>query len=253
MSEEKTKGLNGNQLKLIAIAAMTLDHLVCVIFPNFPKTWWIICLHIIGRIAAPTFWFMVAEGYFYTKNIKAYLLRLGIFAVISHFAYNFAFGIPFVPFKTTVFNQTSVIWALFIGVLALTLTDQRYFNLKHWQKVLVVWGATILAFCADWSCIAVLAIVDIYYNRGNLNKQVFNMMKWVLLYVIVYFLFIDKVYGLIQLGVILVFPLMANYNGQRGKWKGMKWFFYIYYPLHLVICGIIRIALHGNTGVLIGA
>lgn len=34
-----TKGLNGNQLKIIAMIAMTIDHLLAVIFPNYPTDW----------------------------------------------------------------------------------------------------------------------------------------------------------------------------------------------------------------------
>ena len=71
-----TKGLNGNQLKIIAMIAMTIDHLVDVIFPNYPTDWWIIGLHIIGRMAAPIFWFFIAEGYFYTRDWKKYATRL---------------------------------------------------------------------------------------------------------------------------------------------------------------------------------
>jgi len=78
------------------------------------------------------------------------------------------------------------------------------------------------------------------------------MMMYVSWYAIVYFLFIDKVYGLLQLGVIICVPFVKMYTGERGKWKGMKWFFYLYYPLHLLICGIIRILLHGDIGVIIG-
>lgn len=48
----------------------------------------------------------------------------------------------------------------------------------------------------------------------------------------------------------LTIPILAQYNGGRGKWKGMKWFFYGYYPAHLVIVGIIRIALHGNISII---
>ena len=64
------KGLNSNQLKGLAIVAMTIDHLVSVIFPGYPKEWWIIALHIIGRLTAPTMWFMIAEGYYAAKCIK---------------------------------------------------------------------------------------------------------------------------------------------------------------------------------------
>ena len=108
----KEKSFNGNQLKVIAMAAMTLDHLVCVVFPGYPKTWWILALHAIGRMAAPIFWYFVAEGYHYTRDWRKYAFRLFLFAIVGHFAYNFAFGITFIPFQTTVFNQTSVIWTL---------------------------------------------------------------------------------------------------------------------------------------------
>lgn len=245
-------GFNSNQLKFFAIIAMTIDHLVSVIYPGYPKDWWIIGLHIIGRLTAPTMWFMIAEGYHYTRDLKKYISRLFLFAVISHFAYNFAFGIPFIPFKTSVFNQTSVIWSLAWGVVAIAITDENRCHLKQWQKTLLIMLICVITFCSDWSCIAVMAIIYIYANRGNLKMQVKMMMFFVSMYAIIYFFFIDKVYGIIQLFVIICVPFMMNYNGERGKWKGMKWFFYFYYPAHLVICGIIRLLLHGNVGVMIG-
>ena len=64
--EQTNKGLSGNQLKLFAMLAMTVDHFISVIWPDYPRDWWILLLHIIGRMAAPIFWFMVAEGYHYT-------------------------------------------------------------------------------------------------------------------------------------------------------------------------------------------
>lgn len=246
------KGFTSNQLKVFAIIAMTIDHVTSVVFPNYPKDWWILLLHVIGRLTAPTMWFLISEGYYYTHDLKKYIGRLFLFAVISHFAYNFAFGIPFIPFQTSIFNQTSVIWALAWGVVALALTDEKRFSLKQWQRVLIVFGICALAFCADWSSIAVLSILGINSHRGNLRRQVFEMMMYVSCYALVYFLFIDKVYGLLQLGVIIVVPFISNYNGQRGKWKGMKWFFYLYYPAHLFLCGLLRIYLYGNVGVMIG-
>lgn len=166
--EQTNKGLSGNQLKLFAMLAMTVDHFTSVIWPDYPRDWWILLLHIIGRMAAPIFWFMVAEGYHYTRDLKKYAGRLLIFAVIGHFAYNFAFGIPFVPLKTGVFNQTSVMWPLFLGVVGLYTVERP--ELKQWQKTLAVVALTLLAFLGDWSSIAVLAILEIGQNRGDFRR-----------------------------------------------------------------------------------
>ena len=244
------KVLSGNQLKCIAMAAMTIDHAVSVVFPNYPVDWWIILLHIIGRLAAPIFWFFIAEGYHYTHDGKRYAARLLVFAVISHFAYNFAFGIPFIPFQTSIFNQTSVIWSLFWGVAALMITDSD--KLKQWQKTILIIIICVITFCSDWSCIAVMAIITIKENRGDLKKQMQGMMIYVAMYAAVYAVFINPVYGVIQLFTALTIPLLKLYNGERGKWKGMKYLFYVYYPLHLVLCGIIRVIMHGDIGVMIG-
>lgn len=246
----QNKSLNGNQLKVIAMVAMTIDHLISVTFPNYPTDWWIILLHVFGRMAAPIFWFFVAEGYYYTSDRKKYALRLLVFAVIGHFAYNFAFGIPFLPFRTSIFNQTSVIWALLGGLLALMIQDSE--KLKEWQKIIGILGISLATFCADWSCIAVLAILSIGEHRGDFKKQMTGMMFWVFMYALVYAVFIHPVYGIIQMFACLTIPLLSRYNGKRGNWKGMKWFFYVYYPLHLVVCGLVRIALYGNVGVMIG-
>lgn len=248
-------GFNGNQLKLFAIIAMTIDHVTCVLWPQIPNyhyEWWILLLHLIGRLTAPTMWFMVAEGYHYTHDVKKYAVRMFIFAIVSHFAYNFAFGIPFIPLKTGIFNQTSVMWSLAWAVVLLYVQDQEHCKWPFFVKFLITLAICVITFPSDWSCIAVLAILYISANYGNLKRQIIAMMCVVLMYSIVWFFCIDKVYAFVQLGVIIVWPFMAKYNGQRGKWKGMKWFFYLYYPLHLVLVGLLRLALHGNAGMIIG-
>lgn len=243
----KEKTLSGSELKLIAMIAMTADHLASVIWPGYGRAWWLLLIHVFGRLAAPIFWFFVAEGFHYTRNRRKYAGRLFILAVISHFAYNFAFGIPFVPFQTSVFNQTSVIWPLFWGVVVLSVLETDW---KQWQKTLLVLAVCAITFCADWSCIAVLAIVQVGENRGNFKRQMTGMMFCVAMYAVVYMLFIDPVYGAIQMCTALTIPLLSRYHGEKGG--GNKWLFYVYYPLHLIICGVIRVALHGNVGVIIG-
>ena len=244
------KTLTGNKLKIIAMLSMTLDHVVCVVWPNYPTDWRILLLHIFGRIAAPIFWYMVAEGYHHTRDVKKYLLRLGVFSVAGHFAYNFAFGIPFVPFKTSVFNQTSIIWPLFLGVLGLAILDSE--KISRRQKTVLIFALAALAFPSDWSSPAFLVVVYFGRNRGNFKKQMLMMILWIAVYAAVYAVFINPLYGIIQMGVALSIPLLKCYNGERGTFKGQKYFFYFYYPAHLAVCGIIRILLHGNVGVMIG-
>lgn len=259
MDKAITKGkrieLSGNQLKIVAITAMLTDHLASTIWPGYDnKTWWLIGIHLIGRLVAPLMWFMIAEGYRYTGNLGKYLRRLFVFAVLSHFAYNFCFGISFVPFRHAILNQTSVIWALFCAVVALYVSDdeKRAFPLKKWQKTVFILLLCILSFPCDWSCFPVLCTLHIYQNRGNLRRQLLGMMAFLSMYVLVWCLWIDVVYGLLQFGVIIVWPFMHYYNGTRGKAKWMKWFFYMFYVVHLVLCGVLRLLLHGNVSTIIG-
>ncbi|MDO5345553.1 MAG: TraX family protein [Lachnospiraceae bacterium] len=240
---KRTKGLNANELKLIAITAMTVDHLTWTLWPGYSRVWWVLLLHVIGRLTAPIMWFFVAEGYHYTHDVKKYAGRLFALALISHFAYNFCFGIPFLPFQTSVFNQTSVAWSLAWGLVLLQVNDSK--TLKEWQRLLIILLVCVITFPSDWSCIAVMAILFMGAYRQDFKKQMMWMMFWTLMYALVYFLFIDRVYAVVQLFTCLTIPLLYRYNGQRGKWKGMGKLFYAYYPAHLAVCGIIRVALWG--------
>lgn len=244
------KKFNSNHLKLIAIIAMTIDHIADLLYPGMPNNIVSNILHIIGRLTAPIMFFFICEGFFYTKNLKKYLCRLFIFAIISHFAYCFAFGINIIPFSTgNIFNQTSIMWTLAWSVVALYIVYGNN-KLKEWQKWLLVILLNLVTFSSDWSSIGLMIILSMYEHRGNPNKQMTNMMFWTSIYAIVSFLFVNKVYGIIQLFVIISYPLLKLYNGEKGKIKWMKWFFYIYYPLHLVIIGILRLVIYGNIPIL---
>lgn len=242
------KVFNSNHLKLIAIIAMTIDHATDLIYPGFPAEPLPFALHFIGRLTAPIMWFFVCEGYHYTKDVKKYISRLGIFAIISHFAYCFGFGISLNPLEGGIFNRTSVMYPLFIAVVVLYIEDHSG-NLKKWQKTAVQTVLILSAFPADWSCIAVLAIIGMYSERGNLERQMLKMAGWVSVYGIVSYFFVSKTYAIELIGVLMVYPVLKLYNGERGRAKSMKWFFYIYYPLHLIIIGIIRLAVYGDINI----
>ena len=235
------KIFNSNHLKLIAITAMTIDHLTWLMYPGFQTSWYVLLLHIIGRLTAPIMWFFIVEGYNHTHNLKKYLTRLFIFAIVSHFAYCLAFGISFIP--NSIFNATSVLWSLFWALVLLIILDNEKIN--KYLKILLFILIFLITFPSDWSCIAVFAIVFMNKYKDNFKKRMFYLMLATFMYAIVYFIFIDKVYAIVQLFTCLSIPVLYLYNGERGK-MNLKYLFYIYYPLHLFIVGIIRIIIYGD-------
>ena len=233
------KGLTANQIKLIAIFAMTVDHLAWTFFPGYDTRWFVLAMHLFGRVTAPIMWFFIAEGYFHTRNVKKYAARLFLLALISHFAYNFCFGIPMIPLQNSVFNQTSVAWSLAWGLVLLWVLEQKL--LRNWLESILIAFVCLITFPSDWSCIAAMAIAFMGMHRGNFRQQMVWMIIWSGVYALVYVLFIDVSYGIMQLGTCLSIPILKLYNGQRGNCKITGKLFYYYYPVHLFLCGILRI------------
>lgn len=81
------KGLSAYQLKVIAIVAMTIDHIAWMWVPTVSLLGQ--CMHTVGRITAPVMCYLLVEGYIHTHDIKRYTMRLGIFAVISALSFLF--------------------------------------------------------------------------------------------------------------------------------------------------------------------
>lgn len=73
MLQTRRPALSGNALKGIAILAMTLDHLTWTLWPGYSTAWWVLLLHLLGRVTAPIMWFFVVEGYHYTHDVKSTL------------------------------------------------------------------------------------------------------------------------------------------------------------------------------------
>lgn len=249
-TKEFKRILNSNMIKMIAIIAMTVDHIAWAVFEGYSTHPAAIIMHVIGRLTCPIMCYCIAEGYHYTRDVKKYTNRLFLFALISHVPYmlqSMAFKqygwLVLVPFTTGegfwghVLNQTSVMWSLAIGLVMLRVANSE--KIKKQFKPLIVILLCLLAFPADWSCIASLFILSIGTNRGKPVKQILWCLFYDALYAMVYFFALSKVYGLIQLAVVLAIPVIALYNGERGKNaavnKFMKWLYYIYYPLHLTI------------------
>lgn len=243
------KILDANMIKVIAITAMTIDHITWMVFPGYPREPVPILLHAAGRITCPVMCYFIAEGYHYTKNLSKYTQRLFLFALISHFAYVFASGDfidwrSFIPFYYgSVLNQTGVMWPLAWGLVMLRVANSRRIK-RTAAKILLIVCICLISFPGDWSCVAGLCILAFGTNRGMFKTQMLWMLFYTAIYAAVYCLAIDMVYGLLQMAVVLAIPVLMLYNGQRGRGKNaggiMKWSFYIYYPLHLLIIGWIQ-------------
>ena len=240
--------LDANDAKFIAIIAMSIDHVAWLLFPGYQVNPVALVMHIIGRITCPIMCYFIAEGYHHTKNISRYTRRLFLFSVISHFPYiyfseNFVDWRSFIPFYYgEILNQTSVLWPLAWGLVMLRIANSPRF--KEWVKYLLIIVICLITFPSDWSCIANLCILAFGTNRGNLKVQMQWMVFYAAMYSLVYFFALDKVYGILQMAVVLAIPVIAMYNGKRGENPKInaivKYVFYIYYPLHLLILGWIK-------------
>lgn len=244
--------MSGFTIKLLAVLFMTIDHafklapgliskiptfsipLPGITF-SFPQI-----ISILGRISFPLFAFSVAQGCMHTRDFPKYLKRLFIFAVISELPFDFMFRGGF-----TVGSQ-NVIWTFFFGVFAIFI----YEKLKSTKilGLLAVLGIAALCYMCntDYKSIGVILIFVIYAIKNKTLK--FSM---VFLLICGYYLYfrgflndilsgnITRIIGQsLYLGSMLVsIPIMALYNGKKGF--GMKWFFYIYYPVHIIVLGYI--------------
>lgn len=227
---------------------MTIDHIAWLLYPGYSREILPIVLHIIGRLTCPIMCYFIAEGYHHTKDINKYTKRLFLFAVISHFPYvlasiNYVDWKSFIPFYYgDVLNQTSVMWSLAWGLVMLRIADSR--KVRNSLKPLLIILVCLISFPSDWSCIASLCVLAFGTNRGKFKIQMLWMIFYVAIYSVVYFFALDKVYGLVQMAVVISIPVLLLYNGQRGKSQKvnriLKWSFYIYYPLHLFIIGVIQ-------------
>ena len=231
----KKFAISATWLKILAALAMVVDHTVALFLPHGSILRLI--LRIFGRLAAPAMCFMIAEGYHHTSNRKKYLLRLLVFAVISHLPYTLAMGFGLSPL-----DATSAIWALAMGLVALMAVKNE--KLHPILRVGSVALCCLLAYTANWNYIAVLWIVAFGIFHGQRKKQ---LIAFALIGAVLHIgqQFAPLLLGRVsmesfknwhQLGIFLAIPVLALYDGSRRcKRKWFSWGFYILYPAHLLI------------------
>ena len=247
-----TKPLNRNALKYLVIVAMLIDHLAWGFVDAINPTLGAI-MHFIGRLTGPTMAFFLAEGYKHTSNPGRYQLRLGIFALISWIPYVFfETGRGFIQHPGNLIVQ-SVIYTLFLGITAIRVYDSK---LPDAAKVILILMLTCVSVIGDWPVMDVLAPLFMYIFRDNKKARYISVSLVYGLFMMLAFLSpatnengvpsgikFDIAGNWFQLGIILVpIIIILFYNGNGGKKSAFnKWFFYIFYPAHLMILGFIKL------------
>ncbi len=230
--------MTSNKLKIIAVIIMLIDHVASAFFIGHDEIY--IIMRFIGRFAAPIFCFLIAEGYHYTKNITHYLLRLFLFAIISHVPYVLLNGYAVFPIE-----KTSVMWPLFLGLLALVISKSPKVHLALKFAAIIV--ICLVADYGDWNFVAVLWILCFgYYHNNKLIQFIcFAAVGW-FFYIVpvvepVGFLPTELLKNYAVYGIFGAWIFIYLYNGKRGiKSKALSMMFYLFYPLHLAIIYLLK-------------
>ena len=243
---------------------MVIDHVGLIFFPH------ILLLRIVGRLAFPLFAWLIANGAYYSKNTKIYLARLFLFAVVAQ--------IPFILINRLIdpaFWELNVLFTLFLGLAAIVLMRR---SKNNFTSVLIVILSAVLAeiLNTDYGALGVLAIVVFYVSFKDIKKMIilqiclFTLLSLIPIVVVIALTRVANpvtstlsvtvcpstwisvcfklsvaippnfvILNLIEPLGLFSLILIAFYGNQEG-WK-MKYIFYWFYPMHLVILYIIKL------------
>ena len=216
----KQIGLSGSTLKLIAIIAMLIDHVGAGIFPYI---WW---YRYIGRLTMPIMCFFIAEGFQKTSNVKAYAVRLLIFALLSE-----------IPFQIYFHLRGNVLFTLLAGLLFIwAWRDIKNQAHAYGVMALILIAVSIPGYEPDYGLlgVAMVALAWIAYRNGF--PLSFRAMGPAVI------CGLGNAAGGLP-APLIYWPMIAGlllclYNGKRGF--SMKYLFYAFYPLHLLALWFIR-------------
>ena len=231
-------------LHIMAMAFMLCDHLWGTVVPGND---WLTC---IGRLAFPIFAFLIVEGYFHTKNFKKYMGRLFLFAVLSEIPYNLAIGSRlFYPVGQ------NVLWTFLIALLLIRWNEQVS-EKQEWKRI-VTGLATVAVGCV----VGILTMVD-YHHAGILTVLVFYFFRernWkhrLLQLICLWYIHVEILSGFAYevflfgrtffvvrqgLALLALVPIWL-YRGKQGHHsKPFQYFCYAFYPVHLLILGVLKL------------
>ncbi|MFI3241250.1 MAG: TraX family protein [Alphaproteobacteria bacterium] len=250
--------LSNNSLKIIAIIIMFADHFIKTIlsawfvhdfhsqyiqkiisydyykaFTNFLK----FDLMSIGFVGMPLFCFLLVEGFTHTKNKKKYFLTMLLFACISELPFDLLFFGFFEQLGKIcpLYNlNQNVLFSFVLGICLLQsieLIKKQTYNpyIKFITNIVLIYIFSLIAtlFKVDYSYWSTLFIVGFYFTQNNKNLQIIFMFICVLIITPIPFYY----------GFLGCLPILL-YNNKKGE-LNLKYFFYIFYPTHLIILYLI--------------
>ncbi|MBQ3497068.1 MAG: conjugal transfer protein TraX [Oscillospiraceae bacterium] len=233
-------------LHVMAMAFMLCDHLWATVIPGSD---WLTC---IGRLAFPIFAFMTVEGYFHTKNLKKYTLRLLLFAVLSEIPFNLAFGGGvFYPL------HQNVLWTFLLSIGLIHWNEKARAKQKLLPRILVGCASVIVGYV-----VGLFTMID-YFYAGALTVLVFYFFRkrtwWSLAGQLACLWYINTAllggycYEIVlwtgrtfllhrqALALLALIPIWL-YRGRQGHHsRAFQYVCYAFYPAHLLILGLIRL------------
>lgn len=232
-------------LHLLAMACMLGDHLWATVIPGNE---WLTC---IGRIAFPIFAFLLVEGYFHTHDLKKYALRLLLWALISEIPFNLVMG-------STLFYplHQNVLWTLLIGLLLIHVNELAKNTGKWPLRVLACIGTVALALplglgtMVDYYSYGIWMVLVFYFFHGRrwwdfLGQ--FLLLAYINLELLGGYGYEIHLFGSTFLFAQQGFALLALipiwlYRGRQGPHsKALQYTYYAFYPVHLLILGLIQV------------
>lgn len=232
--------LSSNALKVIACICMLIDHVGLVLMYN---KWY---MRAVGRLAFPIFAFLIVQGAAHTSNIRKYILRLAVFALISEIPFDLA-----IHDRLWYLGAQNIFFTLTAGLFVIYCMESRG-PLGRWRGEIALATALLAEFLRfDYGMAGVGVIVVFYWcnkdSRAELPTGAASAVKLsyfslrqnievVIISALTYILCL----GMRQLYALLALIPINMYNGERGRWN-LKYVFYMFYPAHLLIIWFIWI------------
>lgn len=231
------KKLTSFDLKIIAILAMTINHIGFIFKDIYNPLWWQIIYLTIGKITFPIMAYLLNLGFQKTKSKTQYIIRLGIYALISIIPYHYTIGINT---DATIYPLNNILFTLMIGLLLITILDKL--KPSKMMQVLFLIIASSITFNSDWNIIGVL-IIYFFYKDSKVESKTLIIIAATTS--IINFVASLDITSFTYLGIILSIPILKNTNNERGYSNNLiKHGFYIYYPLHLSILYILHLLIN---------